>query len=672
MAGLTGLPQALQAQDFSGVPGEVLDYVALQYDLFITPPRRFVADPEIAVLPNGDYVAAWAMSGWASTADTAGVTTLYRSSDKGATWTSLGTQTPFLRGSLFVHDGALYFLGGNYEGGDGIIKKSLDNGSTWSTTTLTISSPATPNTPVQFNNRWWSAVSTSSHSASDTSDLMQAASWMQGGGYASQASWPSEGEFMGEGQIVASPEQGVVLLPKVKQHALTAISQVDPTTGAVSIDPNHNFVDLPGGEKKFGAAYDAVSGKFYILSNPVLSADSGATPEPDMIRNTAAMLSSEDLYNWKMEKIFLYSSDVEREGFGYFNFDFDGTNMAVIARTAFKVPGETYPKSGRGGHDTNVLTFHTIADFRNATPDQVLKLEGGDVVRYEKTQYQDAPLGTFALGSNFSGADLTDPNGFGKAVNGDVYIREAGGRILRFDTGGNFIETTNASPVSFQTSELSVDQLADGSIWTKSGSGNWSGIDNWYYWNRADTTEEIAVFGSASTVPATITLDSESHETLFNTDADFEGWTTVNLSGTTVAGGMLSGTPSSTDPQIYRTDLSFFGGTAPNITIRMRTATNNVPLNLYWGTSSANGFSATRKLVATYTGNGEFQDVVFPTAGQVEWEGQVIRRIRIDPLNGPLVALDVDSITLKEERTRIKGLQFRNTNAYTLSGAGSL
>lgn len=500
------LIQDTQAQDFSTVPGEVLDYVALQYDIFYTTPRRFVADPEIAVLPNGDYVAAWAMSGRSSTADTAGVTTLYRSSDKGATWTSLGTQTPFLRGSLFVHDGALYFLGGNFEGGAGVIKKSLDNGSTWSTTTLSISASATPNNPAVFNNRIWSAVSTSSHFVSDTSDLMQATSWSQGAGYGSQPSWPSEGEFMGEGQMVASPEQGVVLLPKVKQHALTAISRVNSTTGAVTVDPDNDFVALPGGEKKFGAGYDAVSGKFYIISNPVLPAHSGSSILPDMIRNTSALLSSSDLRSWKVEKFFLYFEDIDREGAGYMNFDIDGTNMAVIARTAFKVPGETYPTRG---HDSNVLTFHTIPDFRNATPDQVLRLENGDVVRYEKTQYQDAPLGTFSLGSSFAGAPLTNPSGFGQDANGDIYIQESGGRILRFDATGNFIATTNTSPIALQSSELSVVQSPNGtSSWVASGSGEWFESINWHYWNRGDTDEEIATFGSAIESASTITVNT--------------------------------------------------------------------------------------------------------------------------------------------------------------------
>jgi hypothetical protein len=411
-----------------------------------------------------------------------------------------------LRGSLVEHNGALYIIGAkNDDGGKMTVWKSTNNGSTWTSALFSsIGGTATPNNPVVFDNRLWCASATASLSAPATADLLLESSWMKKYGFpASDPSWPSEGAYIGEGQVVASPILGIHILPKVKDHALTAVSGVDSSTGTVSFDPDHDFVEFPGGEKKFGAAYDPVSGKYYVLSTLVLPVDAGSD-DPNMIRNTAAMMGSSDLYNWNVEKIFLYSSDRD-QGFGYPNFDFDGTNMVIATRTAFKVSDGNDPQRA---HDSNLLMFSKIAGFRSAVPEQVLKIEGGDVLRYEKTQYQDAPLGTFALGNSFAGADLTSPNGFGKDANGDVYIREGGGRILRFDAAGSFIETVAASPVPFQTSELAVDQLAGASTWKKSGSGDWSRLDNWHYWRRADTEEEIAVFGSAATAAATITIPS--------------------------------------------------------------------------------------------------------------------------------------------------------------------
>ncbi|MGE4487967.1 MAG: sialidase family protein [Kiritimatiellales bacterium] len=502
----TGL-LSVRAVDYSNVPGTVLDYQPLTYDAGKSAPRIFISDPEILVLSNGYYLAAHALAGRSSGSSTSGQTTVFRSTDQGASWTEIATITGILRGSLFEYDGAVYILGANNDasGNTAVIAKSTDGGTSWTKTSLTTSGPATPNNPVVFNNRIWSAVTRANYSASIHSNLMLAASWQYAtGSFSYPDGLNSTDNFIGEGQIVASPDLGVFVLPKVKQYPNTALITVNTNTGTTTFDPDNDLVSLPGGEKKFGAAYDSVSDRFFVLSNPILAAHLNSGIAFDMIRNTAALLSSKDLRNWNVEKIFIYSDAVDTDGFGYMNLDFDGSNMVLVARTAFPV-GSNDP---RRGHDSNLFTFHTISDFRNAVPDHVLKLSGGNVLRYEKTDYEDAPLGTFALGNSFDGSALTSPNGFGKADNGDIYIREGGGRILHFDAGGNFLNTTNSSPVSFQTSELHVDQPSDGQCpWVKTASGSWGDATNWYYWGRADSRNEIAVFGSAIASESTIAAD---------------------------------------------------------------------------------------------------------------------------------------------------------------------
>ena len=42
----------------------------------------------------------------------------------------------------------------------------------------------------------------------------------------------------------------------------------------------------------------------------------------------------------------------------------------------------------------------------------------------------------------------------------------------------------------------------------------------------------------------------------WNTDTNFESWTTSGITGGTVSGGMLSGTSSSTAPQVIRTGIT--------------------------------------------------------------------------------------------------------------------
>lgn len=669
-----GLFVFAEAVDFSAVPGTVIDYQKLQYVWNANAPTIFIADPSIAVLPNGDYIASDSLSGSGTTAGTSGRTELFRSTNRGVTWTSLGTKNGMLRGSLFVFGGNLYLLGANddTDGMPAVIMRSTDNGTSWSAATqMNLAGPATPNNPVVSGNRLWCATGNSALSVSINSNLLTAASWISSGGFpAYEPGWPSEGEFIGEGQMVASPEKGIFILPKVKNHALTAVARVDPSSGAVSFDPTRDFIGLPGGEKKFGAAYDPVSSNFYVLSNPILPAHTNSIIAADMIRNTAAVLSSRDLFNWKVEKLFLYSSDIDYDGFGYMNFDFDGTNMVVVARTAFKVQDGVDP---RRGHDSNLLTFHRLNDFRNLHPDQYLTISGNQILRFERTDYEPAPLGRFTLGSVFAGAALTSPNGTGKTAGGDVYVRESGGRILHFDAAGNFIKTNSTSPVSFQSSAMDISPLQGGECsWVRAGSGSWDDLLNWYYWGRPDTPEEVAVFGSAATAATTVSIPSKSREWLFNTAGNLEGWATANLTGTAVAGGVFSATPTSTDPQLSRTDQSFAGTEVPTVTVRMRAAVSSATLQFYWATSASNSFHGSRLVTAAYTGNGAFQDVVFSLQGHAQWDGQIIRRLRIDPLNGPMIPFEIDAITVKKEATPLRGLRFRNSYPYTLSGEGLL
>ena len=543
-----------QTANLSGVPGVVLDY------RLSATRRYFFSDPEIVVLPNGDYVASHALAGVDSNSGTSGTTSLFRSSDKGATWSSLGSLPNMLRGSLFVSGSALYLIGANKDtsGNNTQIRKSLDNGSTWTTPTGTatglfssVGGPGTPTNPVVYGGRIWAGFTTSVYSAPVGADLLDQANW-------TRSDAPPWNDYFGvsgtdplwfEGQVMASSATGVVIMSKLRPESPTSshytakppyaavINVTSPTT--TTFDLATGFVPLPGGEKKFGGSYDPVSGKFYVLSNPVLAMyESGTAPE--LVRNTGAMLSSKDLTHWDVEKIFLYTSDVYQEGFQYFQFDYDGDDMVVASRTAFNIGG-TMDR----GHDSNLLSVHKIQNFRTAAPDQLLVADtaNNQVLRYEATQYQNAPLGSFALGTTFSGAALDKPTDLAQAANGDVYVREQAGRILRFDALGNFISTVSSAPVAFEGTQLSsIGQPASGErVWTQAGSGNWNDIRNWYYWGRPDTKEEVANFGSAALTSSTVAIN----EAVTMKGVRFRSDQTYTLSGSgaiTIASASGTGT----------------------------------------------------------------------------------------------------------------------------------
>ena len=678
-----------QAQSLTNCPGVVLSHIpspSVAFGSAVNP--VYVADPCILVLSNGHYLASHALFGSASGSGTSGKTRIFRSVNKGATWTQVNGGAELngiLRGTLFEHGGAVYLLGANKDtSGTAVIAKSTDGGVAWATPSSLAPNGgmATPDHVLPANGRLWAATTTTAVSAAFSAELSSSASWTRPGGFpAASGSWlPGTGfnattNFIGEGQMTYSAGEGLVILPKVRLLSYTAIARVNPTTGTVTFDPDRDFVRLPGGEKKFGVRYDAVSGKYYLLGNPILPAHAGSSIARDLIRNTGAVFTSTDLRQWKLEKVFLYSPNIDYEGFQYFNFDFDGGDIVIASRTAFDVGGNRPPR----GHDSNLLTFHRLANFRNLTRDLYLKLESGQVRLYERTLHRDAPLGDFPLGTNFDGQALTNPVAMG-VNSGTVYIRESAGRILSFDLRGSFLGVIESAPVALGTSDLDLPvSAAEESAWNLAGSGAWRDPDNWRDWNVPGSPDDMAVFGSAVTSTATITLNAQPIAWSFDTATSFEGWTPVNTDSPAVTGGALTGlVQANGDPHITRTSLNFSGSSASEVRVRMRiNATGDVPVDVFWGNSTSDSFDEARRARVNYSGNGAFQDVVFATSTLPGWNGERITRLRVDPANGgqfagKLFEIDSVSVTIPDDVQTITGLRFTGPGSYTVAGNGIL
>ncbi len=496
---------------------------------------QYIGSPSITLLPDGTYIASHDVFGRGSSQDTSGITKIYRSTDRGNHWTETAVLEGQFWSTVFAHNGALFVFGYAHRSGNIVIRKSLDGGFTWTTpdnenTGLlrTGKFGGTSNSPVIHDGRLWIAQSTRLMSAPVNADLLRADAWTLSKSVSQDPHWlDGNFTFWSEGQVTASPKEGVVVLPKINQLPYTAILRAESPM-SLSFNPELDFAALPGAEKKFGAVYDPVSERFYICSNPVLPAhkdDWRYGNRPAMIRNAAALLSSADLRRWRVEKVFLYSPDMHHEAFQYFNFLIDGDDLAVVSRTAFKIGGHKPPR----GHDSNLMTFHRIPNFREAAPLHDLEIDGNQVVRYEQTQHERMPLGAFAPESPYEGKPLERPAALAQDDAGDVYIREEGGRMLRFDAAGNFLETVTHSPAApFSESLFNVRQPAPGSCsWIGVVSRAWDDPANWYYWGRPDTPEETALFGTAGNVREPVTI-----ERIYQV----KGFRFQTLSGVTVAG----------------------------------------------------------------------------------------------------------------------------------------
>lgn len=474
-------------------------------------PRIYVTSGSIAVLPTGEYVVAGNSFGPESGAGISGTTWVYRSADRGRSWRRLATLTGMKRGSLFVHEGGLYLLG--YEAAPGriVIRRSSDGGLTWTaprdeTTGVLFEGEwgGTPQHPVAHDGRIWAAQGTRFLSASVTADLLRRDAWILSPAADTRDGPVASRGFHAEPQVMASPRLGVAGMPLVtegRNHAVLIRSAGDPRD---ILDPGPDeWISLPGAEKKFAARYDAASDRFWALTNPVLLTAPWERTDR-LTRNTAALLSSRDMRHWDVEQIFLYTAHARYEAFQYFQFDIDGEDLVIVSRTAFDVGGNRPPR----GHDSNLLTFHRIENFRQAVPRHALRIAGNDVWRMERTQHESAPLGRFANGLLFAGAPLRRPAALGQTDDGDVWIREESGRILRFDALGNFLAVSDEAPFPLSGRSLPLFPPPRGErSWIHSRSGRWADPDHWFYWNRPDTSGEIAIFGSAITEASDVILD---------------------------------------------------------------------------------------------------------------------------------------------------------------------
>ncbi|MCC6681948.1 MAG: hypothetical protein IT445_13695 [Phycisphaeraceae bacterium] len=485
------------------VPGAIVNHLPKSTGLYL-------GSPSIVVMPDGSYVVSHDLFGPNSTQPTVGQSSVFRSTDGGQTWTHQSDVSGAFWSMLFEYEGDLYFTGPYAGPGNWVIRKSTDYGQTWTTPTnstngllVTGSFGASPSRIEIFGGRIWAPVNAGPRaiSAPVGSDLLNAANWTLSEAVPEEFEWFNENIVWTEAQVVASPQTGLVMMPKIRDHAVTTLLRANPATGQLTFDDQNDFVDLPGAEKKFGATYDPVSQKFYVLSNAVLP-EEASLGLPNTIRTTAAIITSKDLYHWDVEKLFLYTPNVTTEAFQYLNFAIDSDDLAVISRTAYA--------DGLGGahnyHDSNMITFHRVEDFRNVTSKQVLVADTlhNQVLRYEVTQTDFwAPLGKFELGSTFAGAALTKPLGLAQDAAGNVYVGEQddGGRILRFDAMGNFLDVIATEGIDFTGRPEALTMGPDGNLYMSVAFGT-TGSDKIYKIDLID--DSISLFVDTNFVGGTL------------------------------------------------------------------------------------------------------------------------------------------------------------------------
>ncbi len=382
---LSVVPVSAATPDHTKVPGVVIAHSPKSS-------RVFLGSAGIVALPDGTYLAKHDEFGPGSTEKTAAVTRVYRSTDRGRTWEQISRIDGLFWASIFHHRGAVYVMGttAGHRHGHCVIRRSTDGGRTWTEPKNErsgrlfpdISYHTAPVPVIVHQGRIWRAMEDEKGgtrretmfrafmlSAPEDADLLQASSWTASNALGHDERYLN-GNFGGwlEGNVVVDPEGRIVNVLRVNFRAVpekAAIIRISADGREASFDSARDFVDFPGGCKKFVIRPDPVGGRYWTISNAILPAHAGGSVQ--RIRNAAVLMSSTDLRTWTAHRVVLYHPDVALHAFQYLDWLFEGEDLIVVSRTAFD--------DGVGGadsqHNSNYLTFHRVEKFRSSERERV-------------------------------------------------------------------------------------------------------------------------------------------------------------------------------------------------------------------------------------------------------------------------------------------------------------
>jgi hypothetical protein len=347
---------------------------------------EYIGSPSIAILPGGAYVASHDVFGPGTAEFSFATTFVYRSEDRGETWRQVARVEPAFWSNLFVHGGMLYLLGTTHHHGLLVIRRSDDGGFAWTQPKDAASGllaegnyHTAPMPMLIHGGRLWRAIEDAGlggawgeryqpvlMSAPVGADLLRSDSWTLTRPLANSKAW-LDGAFGGwlEGNALVLPSGHIGDLLRVAhpRSETAALALLSDDGKSLEFSAESGFVHLPGGATKFTVRHDARTGRYWTLANWTPERFAG-TGNDSLVRNTLALLCSEDLRRWEIRSVVLHHPDAKRHGYQYVDWLFDGDDLVVVSRTAH----DDAWGGARKAHDANFLTFHRIAGFRELTP----------------------------------------------------------------------------------------------------------------------------------------------------------------------------------------------------------------------------------------------------------------------------------------------------------------
>lgn len=117
----------------------------------------------------------------------------------------------------------------------------------------------------------------------------------------------------------------------------------------------------------------------------------------------------------------------------------------------------------------------------------------------------------------------------------------------------------------------------------------------------------------------------------FTFDDGAEGWIPQNqIAGFQAGGGSLVFSGTGDDPFLVREEMFIGPDSVQELAIRL-SATAGENAQFFWGTQQANAFAEARSIRFPIVGDGQMRTYMIDLGAHPEWDGRIIRRIRLDP-----------------------------------------
>lgn len=363
------------------VPGVVVNFLHPQDEAYAFS-GRYLCSPSILALPDGRLLAS--MDVYAA-AQAQNLSMIFESLDGGQSWRYVTELYPCFWGKLFLHQGKVHMLAMACEYGDLLLGCSEDGGRTWTTPVCLfrgsnarqIGPHKAPMPVLRAQGRLYTAIDYGSWlsgghasallSIDENAELMRPENWHLTMPTAFDGAWPElpSGELSGclEGNAILAPDGGIVNLLRLEQKKARPACGQAVLLRARGMDEPLVFervIHFPlGANSKFvvlkeGAWYIAVGNEAWNEAAP-------------RARNVLSAALSKDLVHWRVACRIVdeSSADPALNAFQYPDAQMVGDDLLVLSRTAWN--------GAHSFHDSNLITFHRVSNFRRFLNESIEK-----------------------------------------------------------------------------------------------------------------------------------------------------------------------------------------------------------------------------------------------------------------------------------------------------------